>query len=68
VLNGKPLAGRHLGDFLLKGYIFPVEDIEQIWRHESPPRRPLLRRFGLPAALRRRPGAAGAMPQGSARP
>jgi len=65
VLNGTPRPGRYLGDFMLKGYAFPVEDIEQIWQHETPPRRPLLRRLGLPSALRLRPGAISAAPHGS---
>jgi hypothetical protein len=41
VHSGRPRQGRHLGDFMLKGYTFSIEDIEQIWRHQ-PPRRPRL--------------------------
>lgn len=39
VLTGTPRLGKHLNEFVLKGYTFSVEDIEQIWRHPSPPRR-----------------------------
>jgi hypothetical protein len=47
VLSGRPGTARHPGDFMLKGYTFPVEDIEQIWRDEPPPRHPLLRGLRL---------------------
>jgi hypothetical protein len=39
VLCGTPRAGKHVGDFVLRGYIFNVEDVEQVWRHDSPPLR-----------------------------
>jgi hypothetical protein len=39
VLQGTPRAGKHIGDFVLDGYIFDVDDVEQVWRQDSPPLR-----------------------------
>jgi hypothetical protein len=39
VLRGTPRPGKYVGDFVLNGYTFSVEDIEQVWGVEGPPRR-----------------------------
>jgi hypothetical protein len=55
VYNGPIQAGRHVGDVIVKGYTFNVDDIEMIWRPRSRggPRR---------GAFRWRPLVEGALP------
>jgi len=36
--TGTPRRSAYIGDFVLKGYTFSVEDVEQVWRPADPPR------------------------------
>lgn len=55
--SGTPRRSAYIGDFVLKGYTFSVEDVEQVWRPAGPPRgKRRVQRILLPRLI---PGSSG---------